>query len=279
MQFIEKSKVDECSLCPICSGESDIIDIVKTINPDAMDNCNLRRCHNCSHWWIDPMPRQQYLSHLYADNSEFVVNKGYAEEQVEKEVNYKSIEDYFTKITHAMKQLDNFNYLEVGSGNGHLLNYMSRKANLCYGVEPGCWKKANSRANVVSDINDIPKGIFFDLIMIQDVLEHLADPIHMLTKLRSMANDDCLITGGFPNSESPQAQQLKGKWAMVRPLGHLHFFSSDSVIKALNKSNWRIISLRNCSAPHLADEWINKDQWSFQARSAGGLFEVSHFRS
>lgn len=102
----------------------------------------------------------------------------------------------------------------------------------------------------------------FDVIVMQDVLEHLTDPVAMLTKLKSLANKDCMITSGFPNKDSLMARYFKGKWRMVRPLGHLHFFSSMSMARSFNKSGWEIVFRQSCRPGHVeAREIIKQFDW------------------
>jgi len=273
MESVDTKQLTEAVLCPICKGNSLIIDMVKTFNPNSVDTFNLRKCRNCKHWWIDPIPNQEYLSHLYANNSEFVVHRGYDEESKYQEVDWKGLQEYTSQIFNVIAQHDKFNYLEVGVGSGHLFNYFIGKANLCYGVEPGCWKPSNP--NIVSDIKDIPKDVTFDVIVIQDVLEHLADPVDMLLQLKSMANKGCLITCGFPNNNSLWALLFKGNWRMVRPIGHLHFFSKKSVVKAFNKTGWKIITRSSCRAGRIsAWDAIKKFNWKLFKNPLRGTYRL-----
>ncbi|MCX6008140.1 MAG: class I SAM-dependent methyltransferase [Chloroflexi bacterium] len=275
MESIDTKQFAAAVLCPICNGNSLIIDMVKTINPNSVNTFNLRKCVTCRHWWIDPIPNQEYLSHLYANSSEFVVPRGYDEES--SEVDGKRLQEYTSQIFDFISQHDKFNYLEVGVGSGHLFNYFRSKANLCYGIEPGCWRPSNP--NIVSDIKDIPKDVRFDVIVLQDVLEHLADPIDMLLQLKSMANKGCLITCGFPNCSSLRALIFRGNWRMVRPIGHLHFFSSKSVVSAFGKTGWTIITRNSCrpgriSAWDTINEFIWK-QFKNPLRGSYKLFKLS----
>lgn len=244
MKFIDKKQCSEASFCPICGENSSVIDTVKTINPDCTETIKLRTCSVCRHWWIDPIPKQEYLSGLYAANSLFVVHKGYAEKSKSSQIDMAYFKVYADRILKFSSKQEKFNFLEIGVGSGHTFNYFVSKANLCYGVEPGYWKP--SHPSVVTDIENVPKDIKFDIILVQDVLEHLADPVAMLLKLRSMASTGCVITLGFPNKDSLIAQLLKGKWRMVKPLAHIHFFSQALILKASKKSGWKIILTKEC---------------------------------
>jgi len=236
---LEELKKDQlCNLenCPICKSTSKLIDIVKTINSNSREILNLRECKYCKHWWIDPMPEQQYLNHLYEIGSEFVVSSGY---QGREKPEDSELNRYILRFLKISEDIIDLNYLEIGVGPGYLFNFFDKKVKNCYGVDPCSWKPY--KPTIFSDINRIPKGIKFDIIVIQDVLEHLEDPINMLIKVRKLANPGCKLSCGFPNKDALIAKILKGRWSMIRPIGHLHYFSSKSIKKMFKKSGWEIV--------------------------------------
>lgn len=236
---LDEKELHEVLFCPICKGESLLVDTVKTINSHSDITVQLRECVDCGHWWIDPMPKQKYLSELYAKGSEFVVPVGYTG-------TCKCTEDLESAVARYTKSCSkrDFNYLDVGSSAGGIIEAFKKKARICYGVEPGYWGKGNP--NIVSDISDIPNDVKFDIISIQDVLEHVEDPVGMLRTARELANPDCIVHCGFPNKDALKARICKGKWGMILPFEHLHYFSYPSVVKMFEKAGWGLIELRSC---------------------------------
>lgn len=236
MKSLEKEKLYSSVNCPICGNCSKIIDSVKTININSDDKLNLRECNSCRHWWIDPMPGQQYLNHLYETSSEFVVSSGYhGREEPEESESYI----YASRFLNSSKNTSDLNYLEIGVGPGFLFNFFEKKVKNCYGVDPCSWKP--DKPTIFSDIDKIPAEIKFDIIIIQDVLEHLEDPINMLIKAKKLSNPGCILSCGFPNKDALIAKAFKGRWGMIRPVGHLHYFSSKSIKKMFEKSGWSIV--------------------------------------
>ena len=65
---------------------------------DTRETLFLRECILCHHWWIDPIPRQQYLSRLYENNSLFVVHKGFDEESKLSKINNNRLIQYANKV-------------------------------------------------------------------------------------------------------------------------------------------------------------------------------------
>ena len=237
-EVLDKKRLSEATRCPICTGVSKLIDTVNTINPNSKEVLDLRECRNCRHWWHDPLPRQEYLSSLYENASAFVVTK----ESLEISQTTGELERMATAILSSLHRGEGFNYLEIGVGSGQLFSIFKERAELCYGVEPGNWHEMDK--NIVKDVDHLPKDIRFDVIVAYDVLEHLSSPVEMLKKLRKLANHGAVIHCSFPNRDSLHAGLRRGKWSMIRPVGHLHYFSSKSVRRMFEGSGWILLDRR-----------------------------------
>jgi len=87
------------------------------------------------------------------------------------------------------------------------------------------------------------------------VLEHLQNPIGILVALRSMAGPSALLICRFPRGNSLEAILRKGRWGMLRPFGHLHYFSLQSTKLMLHRSGWEDVSVRATGLEELAQAW------------------------
>lgn len=209
--------------CPICDESSIVVDVVPTINPNETDKVELRCCDSCGHWWHSPAPSQEELNKLYSSSSLYVVSAG-AKESYQNKNTLNSFHEYILKRINKKSG----NYLEIGAGGGGLLRRFRAMNYTCYGVDPGQWVKDGS---IVNSIDDLPKDFKYDIFVLQDVLEHIFDPVRFMTKLKKMAYDGSIFFCSFPCKDSRPARIYKGKWVMVRPYGHLHYFSLNSTIK------------------------------------------------
>ncbi len=296
MDVLDQEQCRSAPSCPICGKNSFIVDKVRTINPDSESFLSLRECFACRHWWVDPLPSQSYLSKLYGDHSQFVVPTKYNTTDRMNAPEQRILKRYIAWAIRQFVPSGKFNYLEVGVGSGHLFSHFEKLADLSYGVELGAWAPKN--AHIVNNLDQIPQGVKFDLIVIQDVLEHLENPTQMLKKLKGLSKEGGLLCCGFPNKDSGIARLRKGRWNMMTPLGHVQFFSALSTKKMFSEAGWKVTSLFCCrsamfspadlfkqfdwkiqSPLHFArrlkhllidDILLGKDQWYVQGRAQGG---------
>jgi Zn ribbon nucleic-acid-binding protein len=124
-EVLDRKQLSEATLCPICSGISRLVDTINTINPNSRETLDLRECRNCGHWWHNPLPKQEYLSLLYENASEFVISKGFPEiSQTTGELTRMA-----TAILGSLNRKEGFNYLEIGIGSGSSFLSSRRRPN------------------------------------------------------------------------------------------------------------------------------------------------------
>lgn len=206
--------------CPICGSDSEVVDKVPTIHPDAPDRVELRSCSSCGHWWHSPVPSQEELNKMYNSSSPFVVS-AQAKESYQKKNRLDGFHKYILKRINQRPG----NYLEIGAGGGGLLRRFRSMNYDCYGVDPGQWAEDSK---IVASMEELPIDLRFDIIVLQDVLEHTVDPLGLMRRLKMRVGESSVFFCSFPCKDSRPARAYRGRWAMVRPYGHLHYFSFES---------------------------------------------------
>lgn len=222
--------------CPICNNSSKSIGVTKTINPVSDKRPELRCCKSCGHWWHSPVPRQEDLNKMYDSASAFVVSEG-AKESYQR----KTVADGFHHYVLSHTANASGNYLEIGPGGGALLRCFRKKNYTCYGVDPGNWIDDPS---IVNSLDDLPPLLRYDVFVLQDVLEHILDPVGLMKRLKEISRKNSVFFCSFPCNDSRPARKYKEKWCMVRPYGHLHYFSLDSAKKMLSLAGLTIQNMR-----------------------------------
>lgn len=237
--IFDHSSVTHLSSCPICyCAKAAKISDVKTIHPESSEKVMYLRCQGCGHRYHNPLPTQAYLSKLYSHGSRFVVGhtSGSSPQTDSPDVLSRAVDNIF-----CGRKLQGLSVLEIGSGNGGFLRWIEQQGAKVAGVEPGPW--GDGFPNTVHDISELEPQCF-DVIIMLDVLEHLSSPIGVLHDLLRFSCPDTVLVVAFPNAESLLSRLWRGRWRMVRPFGHLHYFSRRSIDQAFGRAGWAVLEKR-----------------------------------
>lgn len=261
--------------CPVCASASIVLDRATNIHPEYPLSFKLRRCGSCGHGWIDPLPTQALLDHLYGCSSMSVIGQGWDRSAKPK----LSIPEQ--RLLERLRSRTPGRYLEVGVGKGTLYRQVLALGWNGCGVDPGAWSA--ELPGVVRSLDEVPPAPAFDLIVALDVLEHISDPGAALRALRRCAAPGAEFYAAFPNNDSWRARRDKGRWRMVRPLGHLHFFTAESARRLLEDAGFQRASSATTDLMTLSDVggvrsglryflqgFGQGDQWMVWARVAPG---------
>jgi len=271
------------SRCPVCEqSRLRTVGRTPTIHPRSVIQVDLVECLNCLHWFINPTVSQTTLMALYENGSEYVVSDGW---QPAKRA--FSLPERYIIRRESQRSPKSRKYLEIGVGRGLLLNHFRGLGYECHGVEPGPW--ARDIPSVVADMKELGRT-GFDVVVMADVLEHVQDPLALLKQVSGLVDRGVLYVC-LPNSESLRARMSKGNWRMVRPFGHLHFFSRRSLSVMLEASGFQVRELRKTDlvdlsprrllrSPHSAPlkmllfllQGLCGDQWIARAEKGTGAF-------
>lgn len=84
----------------------------------------------------------------------------------------------------------------------------------------------------------------FDLIVLNQVLEHIPQPEELLERFQGMLKPGGKLVLGVPNADSIFARFFKRTWINWHVPYHLHHFTPRSVRLFLERCGWRVSSLR-----------------------------------
>jgi 2-polyprenyl-3-methyl-5-hydroxy-6-metoxy-1,4-benzoquinol methylase len=215
------------SNCPVCSG-------AETLPLCQSNGYEIVRCTTCACDFVYPMPDEKALKAYYDAESYFQGNaKGsYINYDVETEPVLPLFNDFLLSIPNvAGKKI-----LDIGCAFGTHLTMAAEQGWEAWGVELSAYarnialSRHGEKIHVVETINSLPK-LEFDLVVILDVLEHLADPYSLFMELFLHGvigkNTQLMIT--TPNARSSDALTEPSAWAYRHPPAHLVYFSAHSL--------------------------------------------------
>jgi SAM-dependent methyltransferase len=140
-------------------------------------------------------------------------------------------------------------WLDFGYGEGGLLEVAQRRGWACYGVEisPSMLDYGSGKGwMVTSDPDGDPRFVdgTFDVVTMIEVLEHIADPISLLSDAARWLRPEGLLYVTTPNAHGLNCRILKQSWSVVCPPQHLVLWTSRALRAALARAGFNTWRLR-----------------------------------
>lgn len=163
--------------------------------------------------------------------------------------------------------------LELGCGEGRFGALLKARQSVeVWGVEthPEAARAAGSRLDrvVSGDVNGIwaqlPEGRF-DVVVLNDVLEHLADPDACLRQVAARLEPRGLVVSSIPNVRYFRVLWdllFKAKWEYadhgVLDRTHLRFFTSDSIRQLYAQNGFEVVRHEGLNPSRSLKPWLLK---------------------
>ncbi|WP_027723102.1 class I SAM-dependent methyltransferase [Maridesulfovibrio zosterae] len=207
-------------------------------------------CESCGFKHIIPIPNEDELREIYKHDYHVRVKPLMLQHQLEDQswldaTNEARLETIERMLGKAGK------FLDIGSGNGFLLQTAQKRGWTVKGVEPS-YKAAEYSCSQGVDVScstfdsecaaSLGK---FDVVHLGDVLEHLPDPTCMLDLCKQVLIPGGLIAIGVPNEYTPvqkiltEDMNFRPWW--VSPPHHINYFDKNSLEKLLEQYGYTSI--------------------------------------
>ena len=156
--------------------------------------------------------------------------------------------------------------LDIGCGPGFFLDQAKRQGWAVHGVDLSQWSKDHAKAHFNIDITQglLTDARFpdraFDVIVMNDVIEHLEDPKCVLKEIRRILKNDGIIYISTPDIQSFLSRLLSAKWWGINKY-HLYYFSKKTIEKLFDEVGFK--PLRYSSYPRT----FSLNYWAMRLRS------------
>jgi len=266
-----KMKINsEVSKCIICSSK------MKLHFSDLYDDrygydgkFDLYRCPCCGQYKTVPLLKEQELTPLYSNyypRKNIDTNAICNQAQQSKKVLSNLIRwwkgnnnqgQYFAKKGEIV--------LDYGCGSGLSLIELNLIGAKGYGIEADQnIRQVIERLKLNIHIGSLEPDTFgntkFDLIILNQVIEHIPDPSTLINTLLNHLKNNGRIILSFPNSNSFYANFFKRKWINWHIPYHLHHFNLESSVKYFQNLGWSI-DFKKCITPNLWTIIQSKVYW------------------
>jgi len=248
--------------CHVCSGTDDATYL-------EARGYRIARCKNCGLWFVNPQPTMEELRKFYATYDEGKL--------------WRNLEERFNRgVRQSIQQVKRTGtVLDVGCGSGDFLRGMKEAGFSVFGIEPsGTGSEYGRETHGVDIYNGLIEEYLtangsqrFDVITLLNVLEHLADPVRILSQLSQV-----LVAGGVVAIVVPDARfhDLVGRlrrfvgvsdpyWieegnrflAGFRVPEHLCSFQPRTIASLLRRCGFRVVTME--AAPVIINEGIPRN--------------------
>jgi SAM-dependent methyltransferase len=202
-------------------------------------------CATCGFRHVVPLPSESELTDAYRQDyyaSEKPAFLAHAvEDQAWAELSQIDRLELIEQILPAGRR----RLLDIGSGPGFFLKTASTRGWSVLGVEPSAQASAHARelgVEVVESFFDDAMASRlgkFDAVHLNNVLEHVPDPISILIRARDLLEPGGALCVGVPNDFSPfqiaaSSVAGTGQWWLAPP-HHLNYFDFDSLHALLER--------------------------------------------
>ena len=243
--------------CNICNADS--YSILTTGKDYEYKTCNnifrIAKCNNCSHIYLNPKPKLSEFSMIYQDNY-------YAYDFPKKKLSLARLGKGFIEkgyIKLYKNLIDNSgSILDIGCGDGRLLSLLKTAKNCnwkLYGLD------FNKKGNKITKEKGIKiyEGKFeearfkkesFDLVIMNEILEHLYDPYKSLIKVKEMLKPKGYLIIETPCLGSWDYKLFKNSyWGGYHIPRHLNIFSRNTIKLILKKAKFDMVEEKSLLSP------------------------------
>ena len=231
--------------CPVCKQKNiSIWSVAKDYEYFSVeDEFTYYNCVNCATIFIHPVPVDQ-LKKIYPSNYYSFANKS---KNIVVQLKEWLDKGFFKRI---LKQLpaQEISVLDIGGGTGWMLDLLKKtdsRINFTQIVDIDEKAKSiaeeNSHAYFEGPIENFATDKNFHLILMLNLIEHVADPLSVLQKAQSLLAPDGIIVIKTPNTDSWDARLYKKSyWGGLHCPRHWVIFSEKSFRQLLQSTTFKI---------------------------------------
>ena len=231
--------------CFICGGDASEARFRPDVRPWGHgDPFVLRRCSGCGLVFNSPRPSADRLADLYRRNYYFFARPAVVEVE-------RIGGAYLRTIAHLPAAGPRL--LEVGSAKGYMLALLKRLGWRVTGVEIADSAAEHSRRVFGVDVITGTLEEFqrrsprqFDIVLAQDVLEHVPDPGAFFDALYQSVTPGGRLIIDTPNVGGRSVQAVGERWRGFNPF-HIYLFDRDTLTRAVTNAGFTVETIGSYS--------------------------------
>ncbi len=224
-------------------------------------NDNRLKQHPLGFWEVVDKPTDQELSDYYANKYYQTEHANYRKRYPDEELDV--IRMKVSQRLHKVEQVRGRGQkpgrvLDVGCGEGFALAEFQRRGWEAEGIDHSVEGLRAINPDVLEHVEQgdvfelleirISNDDTYDVVWLNNVLEHVTEPLDLLKSLRKLIADDGVLVVTVPNDFSELQESLLAEHEIPERFwialpDHLSYFTSDSLKKAANATGWHCHSV------------------------------------
>lgn len=216
--------------------------------------------HPLGYWEIAAKPTSTELQKYYADKYYQEATGSYEIEYSPEELSYfrAKLEQRYAVLRRFMTGERTGAMLDVGCGEGYALAFFREHGWTVKGLDfssagvgtknPDCMDALETGDVFKLLETEIEAGATYDVVWLQNVLEHVIDPLNLLASLRKLVSPGGLTVVTVPNDCSiiqlgaiEHGHIADAFW--IAPPDHLSYFDHSSLANVANETGWECVEM------------------------------------
>lgn len=223
-------------------------------------DCSIIRCGKCGIAYLDPALDENDISSYYS--KDYFNDHTRPETLREREANGASLMALLEKYIPKTGRV-----LDFGACTGSQLSAFKKAGWEAVGIEIAEFARATAEKLYGITMYRDPWSVrfkdgYFDLIMMNQVIEHLPEQAPLLEEFHRILKPGGTLFVSTPNFGSGRAKCMKADWPSLKADEHLTFFTVKTLRKTLEKAGFRVIASDTMQAalttPHFVKVLGNK---------------------
>lgn len=211
----------------------------------------LLRCTRCSHLSADLALSDAELLKIYSAG--YFAGEEYGNYLADKAVLQKNFAARLRTIRELIGDTSCLSLFEVGCAYGFFLELAQYHFAFAEGIDVAadavqCACRdlgVNAHVGNFLELNPDNRPRPIDVVCMWDTIEHLRDPDAFIAKTASMLNHNGHLFLSTGDAGSLNARWRKGKWRLIHPPTHLHYFTRESMRTMLHRHGFTIVDIRS----------------------------------
>ena len=218
-------------------------------------------CSNCGLIHSSPIPSEKELENFY--KNEYRLNyKASFQPKMKHTIRYASGSIYhFKNMMKYIKESKNKSFLDIGAGSGEILYFAKRQGFKILGIEPNngyaSYCKDTLKLPIVNNVyekSNIKKNSY-DVIHLNEVLEHMRDPITVLNDIYSFLKPNGITFINVPDIElDMHAPSTRFHYA------HIYNYNHITLKKLIQKCGFEILNLGSSTTKIVAKKNLSNKE-------------------